>query len=94
MTSTVVRRAHVLVVMFALAVPLAAQGAACSPLNCAPSQFSVGDGSMLGYRSGAESPVTIVDLRAGKARFALPSGIVGGNLPGLQECNPLTWQDT
>lgn len=88
------KRLALIAIIFALGVPLAAQGAACSPLNCAPSQFSVGDGSMLGYRSGAESPVTIVDLRAGKARFALPSGIVGGNLLVHKEGNTLAWYDT
>lgn len=78
--------------LLALALPGAARSAACSPLNCAPSQFSVGTG-LLGYRMAAQSPVTIVDLRKGTARFALPSGIVGGSLLVHKEGTTLAWYD-
>jgi hypothetical protein len=80
-------------ILLALALPGAARSAACSPLNCAPSQFSVGNGTMLGYRTSAQSPVTIADLRTGKARFALPSGVAGGNLLVHKEGRTLAWYD-
>jgi hypothetical protein len=80
--------------LLALALPGAAQSAACSPLNCAPSQFSVGNGTMLGYRTAATKPVTIVDLRSGEARFALPAGIVGGDRLVHQDGKTLAWYDT
>jgi hypothetical protein len=78
--------------LLALALPSAARSAACSPLDCAPSQFSAGNG-LLGYRTAADSPVTVADLRTGKARFALPSGIVGGRLLVNKEGKTLTWYD-
>jgi len=77
----------------ALVLPSAAAGAACSPLNCAPSQFSLDDGRLLGFRSNATAPVTIVDLQTGKARAALPSGVVGGSLLVHQQGTALTWYD-
>ena len=80
-------------ILLALALPVAAQGAACSPLNCAPSQFAVGNGTLLGYRTAAHNPVTIVDLATGKARYALPSGIVGGNLLVHKAGLTLAWYD-
>lgn len=80
--------------LLALALPGAARSAACSPLNCAPSQFTAGHGTLLGYRTAAANPVTIVDLATGKARFALPSGIVGGDLLVHKEGATLAWYDT
>jgi hypothetical protein len=77
----------------ALLLPSAAAGAACSPLNCAPSQFSLGNGQLLGFRSAASAPVTIVDLATGKTRAALPSGVVGGTLLVHQQGTTLTWYD-
>lgn len=88
------KRLAFIAILLALALPGAARSAACSPLNCAPSQFSVGHGTMLGYRTGAANPVTIVDLRTGNARFALPSGIVGGDLLVHQDGRTLVWYDT
>ena len=79
-------------ILLALALPGAARSAACSPLDCAPSQFSAGPG-LLGYRTAAGSPVTIADLRTGKARFALPSGIVAGGVLVHKEGRTLTWYD-
>jgi DNA-binding beta-propeller fold protein YncE len=77
----------------ALLLPSAAVGAACSPLNCAPSQFSLAGGQLLGFRSNATAPVTIVDLSTGKTRAALPSGVVGGTLLVHQQGTTLTWYD-
>ena len=77
----------------ALLLPGAAAGAACSPLNCAPSQFSLANSQLLGFRTAATAPVTIVDLATGKTRAALPSGVVGGTLLVHQEGTTLTWYD-
>src|SRR5207247_8928897 len=63
-----------------LLLPGAAVGAACSPLNCAPSQFTLAHGTLLGFRAAAAKPVTVVDLHTGKVKWVLPAGITGGNL--------------
>src|SRR4051794_1976857 len=61
-------RLALVLVVAAVLLPGAAVGAACSPLNCAPSQFSLANTQLLGFRSSATAPVTIVDLATGKAR--------------------------
>jgi DNA-binding beta-propeller fold protein YncE len=76
----------------AAVLPGAAHGAACSPLNCAPSQFSLGN-SMLGFRAALDGPVGVVDLRSGKTRWVLPAGIAGGNLLVHQAASTLVWYD-
>ena len=77
------------------ALPGAAQGAACSPLNCAPSQFAIGqDGSLLGFRTAIGKPVTVVDLETGKTRWVLPAGLAGGTLLVHQDGSTLVWYDT
>ena len=86
------RRVSFVAILLALALPGAARSAACSPLDCAPSQFSAGNG-LLGFRTAANRPVTVADLQTGKARFALPSGIVGGGLLVHMEGRTLTWYD-
>jgi hypothetical protein len=50
-------------------LPSAASAAACSPLNCAASQFSLANGTLLGFRARVEAPVTVVDLKTGEARW-------------------------
>jgi hypothetical protein len=87
------RKLAFVAILLALALPGAARSAACSPLDCAPSQFSVGNGTLLGYRTGAQSPVTIVDLRTGKVRFALPAGVAGGSLLVHKEGRTFSWYD-
>jgi hypothetical protein len=87
------KRLPLVLVAAALLLPGAAQGAACSPLNCAASQFSLGHGSLLGFRANAEGPVTIVDLKTGKTRWALPSGVTNGNLLVHQAGSTLVWYD-
>jgi hypothetical protein len=86
-----------LVLVFAAAfLPGAAQGAACSPLNCAPSQFTLGGGALLGFRTAANAPVTVVDLRTGETRWSLPDGISNGNLlvhQADQAGRKLVWYD-
>ena len=76
-----------------LLLPSAASAAACSPLNCAPSQFSLASGSLLGYRAQAEAPVTIVDLATGETRWTLPWGFTGGNMLVHQNAYVLNWWD-
>ena len=51
--------------LLALLLPGAARAAACSPLNCAPSQFALAHGTLLGFRTAALRPVKVVDLRTG-----------------------------
>ena len=86
-------RKLLLVSLLALALPGAARSAACSPLNCAPSQFSLAGGQLLGYRLASDRPVTIVDLATGKARFALPDGITARSVLVHQDGLTLEWWD-
>src|SRR5581483_5148566 len=65
--------------LLVLIVPGAAHAAACSPLNCAPSQFLFGNGTLLGFRSAVDKPLRVIDLRTGKTTSRLPAGIVSGN---------------
>ncbi|HEX4526304.1 MAG TPA: hypothetical protein VH108_06125 [Gaiellaceae bacterium] len=74
-------------------LPGAAVGAACSPLNCAPSQFTLAHGTLLGFRAAAGKPVRVVDLHTGKLQWVLPAGITGGNLLVHQEGARLIWYD-
>jgi hypothetical protein len=76
-----------------LLLPGAARGAACSPLDCAPSQFSLAHGTLLGFRSGANKPVTVVDLQTGKPKWVLPAGITGRDLLVHQDGAKLVWYD-
>src|SRR5207245_2551055 len=71
----------------------AASAAACSPLNCAPSQFSLANGSLLGFRAKVDAPVTVVDLKTGKAKWVLPAGLTGGNLLVHQDGTSVVWYD-
>ncbi len=79
-----------LVVLF---LPGAAHAAACSPLNCAPSQFALARGTLLGFRTAALRPVKVVDLRTGKLRFTLPGGFVAGNVLVHRAGKQLDWYD-
>lgn len=67
------RRALVLAAA-ALVLPGAAHAAACAPLTCAPSEFSLAGGTMLGYRTAATAPIRVVDLRTGKVRWTIHGG--------------------
>lgn len=86
------RLALVLAAAFLL-LPTAAQGAACSPLNCAPSQFTLAHGTLLGFRTAANRPVTVVDLRTGETRFALPDGVNAGTMLVHLEGQTVQWYD-
>lgn len=76
-----------------LLLPGAARAAACSPLNCAPSQFTFAGGSLLGYRASADSPVSVADLRTGESMFTLPAGLVFGHVLVHQVGNRIEWYD-
>jgi hypothetical protein len=92
--ATMRNRALVLVLAFAaLVLPGAARSVACSPLDCAPSQFTLAHGTMLGFRTAANKPVTVVDLQTGEAKWVLPAGITGGNLLVQQTGRTLVWYD-
>jgi hypothetical protein len=86
-------RLALVLVAAALLLPGAAGAAACSPLNCAASQFSLAHGSLLGFRVAATKPVTVVDLKSGEARWTLPDGIVGADLLVHQDGATLAWYD-
>jgi hypothetical protein len=73
--------------------PAAARSAACSPLNCASSQFVVGGGKLLAVRGAVDKPVRVVDLATGVVRWRLPAGIAAGNLLVHQHGTTLEWFD-
>lgn len=77
----------------AVLLPGAAHAAGCSPLNCAPSQFSIAGTSLLGYRSAALGVVHVVDLRTGAKRFTVPGGYVDGHLLVRDAGTRLDWWD-
>jgi hypothetical protein len=76
-----------------LLLPGAARAAACSPLTCAPSQFTLAHGTLMGFRTAANRPVTVVDLTTGKAKFALPDGLNAGNFLVHLEGQTVEWYD-
>jgi len=90
-----VMRRVVLALLAAVTVTLpgAAQAAACSPLSCAPSQFTLANGTLLGFRDQALGPVKVVDLQTGELMFRLPGGYVGGNLLVHKSLKQLVWFD-
>jgi hypothetical protein len=76
-----------------VALPGAAHAAACSPLNCAPSQFAFANGTLLGFRDQALGPVKVVDLQTGERMFTMPGGYVGGDLLVHKAGKQLVWYD-
>jgi hypothetical protein len=87
------KRLALVLAAVAVALPSAARAAACSPLNCAASQFSLANGTLLGFRARADAPVTVVDLQTGKAEWTLPAGLIGGDLLVAQDASSLSWYD-
>jgi len=83
----------VLAAVALLLLPGAARAAACSPLNCAPSQFTLSHGTLIAYRHSALGPVSVADLRTGKHLFTVPGGFVGGNMLVHHVGTQLTWFD-
>jgi hypothetical protein len=89
------KRLAIVLAAVAVVLPSTVHAAACSPLNCAASQFSLAGGSMLGFRTAVDRPVTVVDLQTGKAKWVLPAGMVGDNLLVAtgQDGLSLVWYD-
>lgn len=91
----IARMTRLLLVLAAatLLLPGAASAAACSPLTCAPSQFTLSHGTLVAYRHSALGRVSVADLRTGKHLFTVPGGFVGGHVLVHHEGNELTWFD-
>ncbi len=87
------RLALVLAVAVVVLLPAGAQAAACSPLNCAPSQFTIAHGTLVAYRASALGPVHVADLGTGRKLFTVPGGFVGGHVLVHQAGNRLEWFD-
>ena len=81
------------VLLLVLLVPGAAKAAACSPLNCSPSQFLFQHGTLLGVRGTPYKPLRVIDLRTGKTKWWLPAGIVTRNTLVHKKHAQLTWYD-
>jgi hypothetical protein len=87
------RRLVILFTGCALLLPGAARSAACSPLDCGPSQVVVSNGTLLAYRAASHGPVAVADLRSGESLFSLPWGFVYGKVLVHQEGNRIEWYD-
>ena len=51
------------------------------------------DGTLLGFRTAVDKPVTVVDLRTGTPKWVLPAGLTGGDLLVHQDGRTLVWYD-
>jgi hypothetical protein len=81
-------------VAVAAALPGAAPGAACSPLDCAASGASIGNGLLAARPNGFRGVAQIVDLRTGAVKWRLPSGILAGHtLVEQSASHEVTWHD-
>jgi WD40 repeat protein len=90
------RLALISLLVLAAALPGAAPGAACSPLDCAASGVSVGNGYLAARPGGAHGVAQIVDLRTGALKWSLPQGmLVGHTLVEQSQTDPqkLIWHD-
>ena len=82
--------------VLAAALPGAAPGAGCSPLDCAASGVPVGNGYLAARPGGAHGVAQIVDLRTGQLKWSLPQGmLVGHTLVEQSQTDPQTliWHD-
>jgi DNA-binding beta-propeller fold protein YncE len=77
----------------ALLLPGAAGAAACSPLNCAPSQFTLDHGSLLAYRTSANAPISVTSLVTGEGVATLPAGFVYRDTLIHREGKTIEWYD-
>jgi WD40 repeat protein len=87
------RRLVLLLAIAAVLGPGSARSAGCSPLNCAPSQFTVDGGTLLAVRGSADGTVRVLDLRTGATRWRLPGGIVAGDTLVHRDGRLVTWFD-
>jgi WD40 repeat protein len=90
------RLALISLLVLAAALPGAAPGAGCSPLSCAASGVSVGNGYLAARPAGSQGVAQIVDLRTGALKWSLPQGVLVGHT--LVDQSPaflpkLTWHD-
>lgn len=76
-----------------LALAPAARADACSPLNCAPSQFSLDHGRLLAARAGTTAPIRVLDLRTGATVRRLSAGVVEGRTLVSRSGDLLTWRN-
>jgi hypothetical protein len=78
----------------AVALPGAAPGAYCSPLNCAASGAAVSANLLAARPNGFTGVAQVVDLRTGKVKWRLPSGILNGRtLVEQSSAHEVTWHD-
>jgi hypothetical protein len=86
---------RLLLVLAAAAVllPGAAGAAACSPLECGASQFSLAHGTLLAYHTSTGAPVSVADLRTGESLFSLPPGLVYGDVLVHLQGRRIEWYD-
>jgi WD40 repeat protein len=90
------RLALISLLVLAAALPGAAPGAGCSPLDCAASGVSIGNGYLAARPAGAHGVAQIVDLRNGDLKWSLPQGmLVGHTLVEQSQVDPakLIWHD-
>jgi hypothetical protein len=76
-----------------LALAPAAHADACSPLNCAPSQFSLDHGRLLAARAATTAPIRVLDLRTGATVRRLPPGVVEGSVLVSRSGSLVTWRN-
>jgi hypothetical protein len=88
-----VRRLLPVAALAAVLVTGSARAAACSPLSCAPSQFTLDRGTLLAVRGDVSKPVRVIDLRTGRTRWWLPAGVVTGDVLVHADGNLVTWFD-
>jgi hypothetical protein len=74
-------------------IPAASRAGPCSPLNCSPSQFALGNGSLLAVRGAVYQNLRVIDLQTGSTRWRLPGGVVSGTTLVHQDGSLLTWYD-
>lgn len=90
------RLALIGVLAIAAALPAAAPSAGCSPLDCAASGVSIGNGYLAARPGGAHGIAQIVDLRTGALKWSLPQGmLLGHTLVTQSQTDPqkLIWRD-
>jgi hypothetical protein len=76
-----------------LALAPAAWADACSPLDCAPSQFSLDHGRLLATRAATTAPIRILDLRTGVTVRRLPAGVVAGSVLVSRSGDLVVWRN-
>ena len=87
------RLALVLVLAASAALPAAAPGAGCSPLDCSPTGSPLGHGLFAVRPDGVTGMVIVDNLRTGHTLWQLPQGILNGITLVHQDHADLTWFD-